>query len=358
MTKHLIVAGFTKCGTSLLNEVLKQTNEFATPKYIKEINFFNEHWDDSLGLDWYYKQYLEPGATLSDLPRDKVLVDASPTYLHNSYVKTLERIKSSLKKDVKILICLRNPVYRAFSHYIHNINAHFSHKGFFFRKQDRDFKEIYNQNFYEAFKNDHHLKDDYFGKISQAYQMFGKQNVMLFSLEKDAKNFDNFYQKLCQFCNVEYQPYFKDKPLPKVLAGNSIARYLYAKDKDLLVSHNNKIFSIDKDSLYLINSRKNQLFKHLSQQKVLDILSSSHNWTTFLHQEIAKKMFEQNFIKTAQEIENLVEGVDLSSWQVFKDKSIPPATFSPKYQYNGQSFRLKEVNYNLQSAKELATTVS
>ena len=207
MTKHLIVVGFTKCGTSLLNTVLKQTNEFVTPKTIKEINFFNNHWDDSLGLDWYYRQYVENGEVLSS---DKVLVDASPTYLHNSYIETLERIKFSLP-NAKILICLRNPIYRAFSHYIHNINAHFSQKGFFFRNQETEFSKIYARSFYEAFQNDKHIREDYVAKIDQALKIFGRDKVMFFKLEDDAKNFDLFYQKLCQFCISSMFPNFKVK---------------------------------------------------------------------------------------------------------------------------------------------------
>lgn len=347
--KHLIIVGFTKCGTSLLNEVLKQTNEFYPPKYVKEINFFNEHWDDSLGLDWYYKQYYDNG----EIPiSDKVMVDASPTYLHNSYIQTLERIKSSLK-DVKILICLRQPVYRAFSHYIHNINAHFSRKGFFFTRQNSEFDEIYKQSFYEAFYNNSHYQDDYFAKMKQTCKIFGMQNVMFFVLENDVKKFDIFYQKLCQFCDVKYQPYFKDKPLAKVLAGNSIAYYLYAESKDLLIPKNNKIFSMERGDLLLVNSRGNEMFKNLDRQKILEILSSTHNWTTFLHKDVAKMMFEQNYEKIIEEMENLIKGVDLSSWKVFKDKSIPQATFWPKYTYEGKTYRLKEIDCNPKSTKIL-----
>lgn len=352
MAKHLIIVGFAKCGTSLLNEVLKQSNEFCTPRY-KEINYFNRHWQNSLDLSWYYEQYVDKEGIL---PEDKIFVDASPTYLSQSYTQTLERIKSSLK-DAKILVCLRNPVYRAFSHYIHNINAHFARNGHFFKRQNNDFQEIYNQSFYEAFQNDSDLKDSYSNKIKKIYKIFGKSNVAFFSLEDDSKNFVGFYKKLCHFCGIKYRPYFEGKSLPRVLTGNSISHYLYSGNKNLLISHENKLFSIKKDTMFLVNPRQNEIFRDLSQLKILEILSSSYNWTDFLHEETAKRIFEENFTKTSQQIEDLIDGLDLSSWKIFKDKHIAKATFCPQYLDNGKLCWAVEVDYRLHpiEALQLAT---
>ena len=50
MSKHLIVLGFAKCGTCLLNEIFKNCNEFHLPIH-QETNFFSMHWGK--GIDHY-----------------------------------------------------------------------------------------------------------------------------------------------------------------------------------------------------------------------------------------------------------------------------------------------------------------
>ena len=115
MTKHLIVLGFAKCGTSLLHEVFKDCDEFHLPTY-KETNFFSQDWSEDIGN--YYRKYKNLEQAKS---KNKIFFDSSPTYFGKNYLVALERIKSSLGNSAKFVVCLRNPIYRAFSHYKHHI---------------------------------------------------------------------------------------------------------------------------------------------------------------------------------------------------------------------------------------------
>ena len=52
------------------------------------------------------------------MKKEKCIGDFTPTYLFDKYAP--ERILSSLGKNVKFIIILRNPVDRAYSHYLHS----------------------------------------------------------------------------------------------------------------------------------------------------------------------------------------------------------------------------------------------
>ena len=328
MTQHLIVLGFAKCGTSLLHEVLKNCDEFHLPTY-KETNFFSWDWNEDLKK--YYYKYQNPQQAKSD---NKIFLDSSPTYFGKNYLTVLERIKSSLGNSAKFIICLRNPIYRAFSHYKHQINAHYARYGFFASRQDKNFKKVYDRSFFDPEVRDNSvIFENYIDKVASAQKILGKDNIIYFNLETDVKNFDSFYSKLCDFLKIDYQPYFKDKPLPKILVGDYLSHYKYA-DKNLIFTHNNKVYSIQQGGLFLVNNRNNELFTDLDRDTIISCLAASSRWTSFLHEEVAKKMFDRNFADDCCLLENIVK-LDFSSWKKFKTKATPLAEFKPQYLESG-----------------------
>jgi hypothetical protein len=106
---EIIVVGAQKCGTSALHRWLVDYAGVSAPrdpesgKALKEVHFFTNNWDR--GSPWYESHF---ESTCS--------VDASPNYLSDT--RAHERLKSVVP-DAKIVICLRNPIDRAFSQYNH-----------------------------------------------------------------------------------------------------------------------------------------------------------------------------------------------------------------------------------------------
>ena len=99
-----LIIGAQKSGTTTLYEVLRQH-----PNVINragEVHFFDVNF--YLGIEWYAKQY--PKAKKMDAIRG----DKSPYYLF--YPFAAERAFATLP-EAKIIILLRNPVDRAYSHY-------------------------------------------------------------------------------------------------------------------------------------------------------------------------------------------------------------------------------------------------
>jgi lipopolysaccharide transport system ATP-binding protein len=105
---RLIIPGAMKAGTTSLFAYLQGHPEL-TPSLEKEIHYFDMHYDRGPG--WYARQFPRCGAEAPGLA-----FESSPYYLFEPRVPA--RIRG-LVPDVKLVVLLRDPVARAFSHY-HN----------------------------------------------------------------------------------------------------------------------------------------------------------------------------------------------------------------------------------------------
>ena len=102
-----LIIGAMRAGTTTLARCVGEHPAIHMPAK-KEIHFFDWNWDR--GIDWYRDQFSEaaPGA---------VTGEATPIYV--VYREAMERIRSALP-GVKLIVALRNPADRAYSHYWYN----------------------------------------------------------------------------------------------------------------------------------------------------------------------------------------------------------------------------------------------
>lgn len=100
--------GTPRSGTTWLHELLQTHPEVYVPKYRKEIHFFNRNYER--GIDWYEKFFP------SDVQARKyrAIGEITPFYLYDD--ECLERILK-MPTIAKLIINLRNPVDRTYSHY-------------------------------------------------------------------------------------------------------------------------------------------------------------------------------------------------------------------------------------------------
>lgn len=182
---NLFIVGAPKAGTSWLYEVLKSQPGFYFPQ-IKELNFYNE--DD---LDSYYKDYkvktrdayLKHFKTATD--KDKYRVDSSVSYFIS------ESARLNIHKDnpdAKIIIIVRDPIKRAYSHYQMDKrmgNAKLSFTSYLKNSSSYNYKQ-YVEN------------SSYFKYISRYNQVFGKENVLLLTLE----DLEDSIKRLTEFLKI------------------------------------------------------------------------------------------------------------------------------------------------------------
>lgn len=103
-----IVAGAQKCGTTALHYQLAKHPQIALPKK-EELHFFDDEEIFSGGVN--YDQLHDGFAPTS---RARVAGESTPIYLY--WRPAMERIWN-YRKGVKLVILLRDPVERAFSHW-------------------------------------------------------------------------------------------------------------------------------------------------------------------------------------------------------------------------------------------------
>lgn len=104
-----LIIGYTKSGSTALYDYLIQHPNIIKASR-KEIHFFDiSYWR---GLDWY-KSYFPTRFQKSRNPKN-ITGEASPTYVFHPLA--MNRIKKLFPK-IKLLIILRNPTHRAYSHF-------------------------------------------------------------------------------------------------------------------------------------------------------------------------------------------------------------------------------------------------
>ncbi len=103
----LVIAGAQKCGTSTLHLLLRNHPEVFMSKP-KEVHFFDRHWDR--GLDWYSSHF-------NPKRRHVHAGESTPVYMYDAVAR--QRMMTTLP-HAKVVVTLRDPVKRAYSHYWHS----------------------------------------------------------------------------------------------------------------------------------------------------------------------------------------------------------------------------------------------
>ena len=105
MYPNFIIIGPPKCASTSLHFYLGQHPEVFTAK-VKETRFFSLHY--SKGLDFYARNFQDAG-------KAKARGEATPSYSFLPFVA--DRIKQNFP-DIKLVLCFRNPLDRAFSSWL------------------------------------------------------------------------------------------------------------------------------------------------------------------------------------------------------------------------------------------------
>ena len=100
-----VVAGFQKCGTTTLYEILRQNRHIFLPEE-KETYFFSDDRLYGRGMGYYYNRFYK------DVQENQIVGTVDPTF-----VFYMDRMQKKLGKEVKYIFILRNPVKMVFSFY-------------------------------------------------------------------------------------------------------------------------------------------------------------------------------------------------------------------------------------------------
>lgn len=324
MPVQLICTGFAKCGTTMMHEMFAQHSTMAVPRDRKEIKHFIEC--ESNDPADYFRQFNDTG-------NEENTFEASPQYMTALTVQESRRIMERIKTTVpnpKILICLRHPLYRAFSHYIHNLQFFSRFGGQHKRpKDERDrFQTMYQRSFFEALTLEENIGTRYFEKCAAAVEIFGAENVRFFFLEyhgSDAVAYSKILNSiLAAECAVDWEKF------DRVYEGARFPRYHIAVDDELEISAGDLLVRMKNRSVYVANDVENILVRSLGKPKLQRLRRAQSAWTRGIEgkraAEIHERLFRRDFDQTLA-LAATVTGDDsllpyYENWQ-YKSKSVP-----------------------------------
>ena len=310
---NFFVVGATKAGTSSLDNYLSQHPEiYISP--IKEPHFFSEDIRmANFRLDYRKRVFFDVKAYLENHPlpfkhtahidnqsqylelfrevkNEKAIGELSVGYLYsNCAAENLFKFNP----DAKIVMVLRQPVERAYSHYLANIRDLWDYDSGFINAIERDFyssKKGWGQS---------HLYIElglYFEQVSRYLKRFPESQVKIF-LYEDLKNDSvNFIKDLCTFLEVD----------PSILTVKDLAEH-----KNVAVSPRIKILSI---YLPILNALR-IFIKMLSLDKIKPMIKkamfSSKNVPKLREDEFEQAM--KYFSNDIQKLSVLIKR-DLQLW--------------------------------------------
>jgi hypothetical protein len=130
---NFLVIGAQRCGTTLLDSILRAHEEVYLPAHRKELHYFDAHFER--GVDWYQRFF--PGER--EARRYRAMGEVTPDYLFDPAAPS--RIAAILP-ECRLIVMLRNPVERAFSGYLHHVRSFGERRSFAqFIEEQRDATE-------------------------------------------------------------------------------------------------------------------------------------------------------------------------------------------------------------------------
>lgn len=202
----IFLAGAAKSGTTSLYHVLSRHPQICRP-IVKEPNYFS-----NLGKD---QNIVGPGAGPGDKgtvwtdtpakyrslfrvePRHRFMLDASVSYLYSSNAAAYI---AAAHPDAKVIIVLRNPVDRAFSHYKHLVRD---------GRERLPFEEalrMEGERRRQGWEFSWHLKNMslYSEQVKRYLDCFGRERIRFFLLEDLVADFPGVIRSVIDFTGLSH----------------------------------------------------------------------------------------------------------------------------------------------------------
>ena len=204
-----LIIGSAKCGTSSLYEYLiKHPNiESAIGK---EINYFDMQYEK--GINWYktyFPSLIQKDVSKNIFSKKLITGEATPRYIDHPLA--IKRIKNDLP-NVKLIVMLRNPIDRAYSHW--NMMVTHKHENLSFEeainKEKQRILGLYkkmetDQRFYskEYFWYGYLERSTYINRLKKWFEYFPREQFLILKSEELFNDPNNTYKKVLEFLKLE-----------------------------------------------------------------------------------------------------------------------------------------------------------
>jgi hypothetical protein len=281
--------GVQKGGTTTLHDILKKHPQIHLSKS-KEAIFFSSEKRYMKGKEWWLNHFF------STYNNEPIIGAFTPDYLY--FEKVPSRMAEVLGKDLKLIIILRHPVNRAYSHYIMSKRKGFETLSFLEAVETESERVALGE--FEQDNFSYFGRSYYVEQIERYFQFFSTENILFLCFEKDiVKNIDQTVLKIQEFLGVEPMKIncdiksnqateMRSKIFHECLVKQSIVKSILKKIIPQRTAHHIK-----------------EILLGMNQKKLLD--------NKRLDKKLKDKLYLKHFKSDTPKLENLT-GLNLSHW--------------------------------------------
>jgi len=215
---NFLIIGAAKGGTTSLYEYLVE-HPGILPASGKEVYFFDKNF--KMGKNWYRKFFplKKIQTSISEkLGYNALTGEATPRYIHYPYCS--KRVKQVIP-SVKIIVMLRNPIDRAYSHYQMHYAGGTEALSFEEaieeepKRLEGEYEKMVNdENYYSIkfYKKSYITRGIYADQLERWFKYFPREQFHIIQTEEFSKNTDYEFQRLLKFLDLpEFIPNFEKK---------------------------------------------------------------------------------------------------------------------------------------------------
>jgi hypothetical protein len=193
---NFLIVGAMKSGTTSLAQYLAAHPQAYVARE-KEVNFFERGYVWKRGLDWYESRFADAGDALA-------VGEASPSYMY--WPTAIERM-ASVVPDARLIAILRDPVDRAYSHYLH--------WRFDQAREDRSFAQAVDaeiaagppnrQDYHDAGKDefDYLVRGIYLPQLERICEHYPREALLVELMDDLKRAPDETFARVCRFLGID-----------------------------------------------------------------------------------------------------------------------------------------------------------
>jgi hypothetical protein len=254
---NFFVVGDAKAGTTSLYYYLKQHPEiYMSP--IKEphffskdinVNLFRKHYRKTVSIDTknyfskpklkelpsvFITEYEDYVQLFREVKDEKAIGEASVSYL---YSKVAAREIYKFNPNSKIIIILRDPIERAYSHYIMDLRSGFTDEADFIKAVINDYNKLQKG---WGISNLYIELGLYYEQVKRYLEVFPKENVKIILYDDYKNQTEKVIKEIFLFLDVDsnFLPDISKKynsgAVPKYLKFNKMVREIYSEIRSFI----------------------------------------------------------------------------------------------------------------------------
>ena len=174
---NFLVIGAMRCGTTLLDQILRKNSDIYLPQKCKEVHFFDRYYER--GIEWYEGFF--PSTALAS--NYQAIGEITPAYIYFPQIPSL--IHKTIP-ECKLIALLRNPADRAYSQY--------QRRGLLLGEFRESFEESLINEKYDIFN-----RGLYAEQLKRYLDYFPRKNLLILNFESMIKNPQDAKNKIAEF---------------------------------------------------------------------------------------------------------------------------------------------------------------